>query len=178
MVEWKNSCRAARSQRNCKDYLNKRVMEDSYSIEADHGGVNTPDILAFGKDIVRLTDRSGTILHVLPSITRTTGYLPHEVLQTSLFDTVYPDDLPGLMKEFYHLEQSPEAELHVSYRLLAKDGTWMNVEGLFKNLLHVPHIAAILTSVSDCTAVKKAEEALARSEEKYRNMFHKNPQPM
>ncbi len=153
-------------------------MEDLCSFNADHGGVIIPEILAFGKDIVRLTDRSGTILHVLPSITRITGYLPHEVLQTSLFDTVYPDDLPGLMKEFYHLEQSPEAELHVSYRLLAKDGTWMNVEGLFKNLLHVPHIAAILTSVSDCTAVKKAEEALARSEEKYRNMFHKNPQPM
>ena len=58
-------------------------MKDMYRFNADNAGINFSNILAFGNDIVRLTDRSGTILHAIPSITRTTGYVPHEVLHTT-----------------------------------------------------------------------------------------------
>ncbi len=123
------------------------------------------------EDMVSLHAENGAILYISPSSMRLTGVPPHEYLRGEPWAFIHPDDrgicmdgaLPAVLRG-----ESPTVEL----RALCGDGSVRWIE------LRARLVAAegrnprrVLCVSRDIEQRHKAEEALRRSEERYRSLF-------
>jgi two-component system, cell cycle sensor histidine kinase and response regulator CckA len=117
-------------------------------------------------DIVYATDTNANITYVSPNITRIGGYLPEEVLGRNFTEFVHPDDLHGRLEQFRKIISG--ATQSSEYRFLSKAGQTVWVRTSARAIVTgggVVGLQGVLVVIDDR---KAAEEALRRSEEKYR----------
>ncbi len=122
-------------------------------------------------DMIRLSDLQGNILYISPSHFRGLGYKKEERLGMSVFDVVHPDDLEMVINKFSQ-GLVDGYQTRIEYRVRHKDGhyIWLDTVGdLIKNEQGAP--AAVITCSRDITQRKLADDALRRSEERYRTIF-------
>lgn len=79
---------------------------------------------------------------------------------------VHPDDIEAAFEQWQTVQQQPESRTW-RYRARNTDGRWIWVEQTATNLLDTP-VAATISIVRDVSAVVEADEALRRSEARYR----------
>lgn len=95
------------------------------------------------------------------------GYPEEEIMAMSFLNFIYPDDLKIVIQ--YHRQRVPgHINNHkLEFRIVRKDGEirWVECDGI---RIVWDDISASLDFVIDITDRKKAQEALERSEEKYR----------
>ncbi|MCX5848534.1 MAG: PAS domain S-box protein [Deltaproteobacteria bacterium] len=130
------------------------------------------EITENSSDIIVITDENGNIKYCSTSIERFTGYKPEEVIGKSGFMFIHPDEIKRASDEFGEAiltNNSPIAPN--AFRIVHKDGSERYFDGTGKNLLHNPDVAGIVMNIRDITERKQAEEALKKSEAKYRNIF-------
>jgi PAS domain S-box-containing protein len=114
-------------------------------------------------DIIMVTDADGTIGYLSPSVERTLGYRPEEMLGTNTGDYVHPDDLEKGFKELAEALAKPGVHpVAVETRVRHKDGTWRWLEGIANNLLEDPNVRGLVFNHRDVTGRKQAERELAR----------------
>ena len=114
-------------------------------------------------DIIMVTDADGTIRYMSPSVERTLGYRPEEMLGTNTGDYVHPDDLEKGFKELAEaLAKSGVHPVAVETRVRHKDGTWRWLEGIANNLLEDPSVRGVVFNHRDVTGRKQVERELAR----------------
>ena len=114
-------------------------------------------------DIIMVTDADGTIRYLSPSVERTLGYRPEEMLGTNTGDYVHPDDLEKGFKELAEALAKPGVHpVAVETRVRHKDGTWRWLEGIANNLLEDPSVRGLVFNHRDVTGRKQAERELAR----------------
>jgi PAS domain S-box-containing protein len=114
-------------------------------------------------DIIMVTDTDGTIRYISPSVERTLGYRPEEMLDTNTDDYVHPDDLEKGFKELAEALAKPGVHpVAVETRVRHKDGTWRWLEGIANNLLEDPSVRGLVFNHRDVTGRKQAERELAR----------------
>ena len=98
-----------------------------------------------------------------------TGYTPDELRKIRLWDLLHPDDQSGLIerakKRFAGADVPPE----FTARLLTRDGTVRFCEFMV-DLVMYQGAPAILGIARDITERRRVEEALRKSEEKYREL--------
>jgi PAS domain S-box-containing protein len=110
-----------------------------------------------------VTDADGTIRYLSPSVERTLGYRPEEMLGTNTGDYVHPDDLEKGFKELAEALAKPGVHpVAVETRVRHKDGTWRWLEGIANNLLEDPSVRGLVFNHRDVTGRKQAERELAR----------------
>jgi PAS domain S-box-containing protein len=109
-------------------------------------------------DVIGLIDQDGIVRYQSPSIKRFLGYEPEEVVNTSGFSFVHPDDLDEAMKVFREIFSAPRATRSTEVRVRHKDGSWRLVEASGTNLLDEPSVRGIVTNFRDVTEERKAEE--------------------
>ena len=121
-------------------------------------------------DLVTILDADGKILYQSPSIERVLGYSSDEMLGDNAFDFIHPKDVRGVRGRF--LRGIAESDLlpTVEYRFRRKDGSWRWLESVGSNLLKDPRVGGYVVNSRDVTERKEAEEALKRSEERYRTV--------
>lgn len=124
---------------------------------------NLPDTLA-------VIDPDGTILYHSPSSERTIGVPAVERIGANAFEFVYPDDAPTLRACIDELVEEPGATARCEVRVLRKGDVWRRVAVLATNLRHDPAIGGIVINSRDITEQRAAEEALRKSEERFRSM--------
>jgi len=124
-------------------------------------------------DIIFTVNELGIITYVSPSVERIVGYRPDELLGTNTFDLFIPDDLPRAISDFNQALLTKAVDIPNSFRIRHKDGTERIMEGTGRNLLHNPAIASFIVNVRDITKRKRAEEALRKSEERYKLLAEK-----
>ena len=112
-------------------------------------------------DLVLETDIDGHFTFASPSYKDVLGYDPNELLGTSIFDLVHPEDHPAVMEEFTRAVSTGSPGRAV-FRCRRKDGEWLWMEGAGKPFTSdAGEIRAVVVS-RDITARRQAEETIRR----------------
>ena len=72
------------------------------------------------KDAIYEIDMKGIIKYVSPAIEKIVGFKPEELIGSSFFTHLYPDDVPVLMNALSNLGKVDSSQLE--YRYITKDG--------------------------------------------------------
>jgi len=115
-------------------------------------------------DVITILDASGTILYESPSIQQVFGHLPDDYRGRRLFEFVHPEDVESLKAAFANTVDDPGDMQRLNFRFRRKDGEWRHVEGIGKNLLNDPVVAAIVFNSRDITERRKLEEQFLQSQ--------------
>jgi PAS domain S-box-containing protein len=119
-------------------------------------------------DVITITDPEGKVLYESPSIERVFGYSVAEALGKKLGELVHPDDRAEASKMLARLCRNPGMRGHLEFRLLHKDGRYVDVEAAMTNLLGDPNVNGIVINSRDIGERKQAEQALRASEDQLR----------
>ncbi|HEV7899347.1 MAG TPA: EAL domain-containing protein, partial [Planosporangium sp.] len=113
-------------------------------------------------DSVLVVDARGRVVYQNPTVTRTFGYAPDELVHLESIALVDPDDAPRTRAWFGQLAHSaPGTVARLETRLRGADGSWRYVEVAGTNLLHDPDLRGIILSAHDITDRKLLEEQLS-----------------
>jgi PAS domain S-box-containing protein len=116
---------------------------------------NSSDILAIFED-------NGTVRYMSPTVERILGYKPEELVGTSAFNLVHPEDGELASRSFAEALENDGEMVSVEFRIRAADGSWRYMETILNNLLDAPDVAGIVANSRDLTERKEAEEAIER----------------
>ena len=123
-------------------------------------------------DVVSCCDAQGILTFVSPSAEALFGYLPEELLGKESVIIVHPDDQRAVRKSIIaYLAAGPGATPpRVEYRAIRKDGRqiWIESCPIAVRDPQTGELIELQDCTRDVTARREAEEALARSEERYR----------
>ena len=120
-------------------------------------------------DMVALSDLEGNFIFAGKSH-EALGYHPSFLIGKNVMDFVHPDDLSHVLEQFAVFIESGDTQT-VEYRYRCRNGSylWLETAGrILKDKNGDPK--GIVFSSRDITAHKKAEEALRKSEARYREL--------
>ncbi len=121
-------------------------------------------------DMLFIIDERGRIAYASPSAERITGYSPQELIGKNSLFLIAPEDHARAIEDFQRALATTEASVPNHFRIRRKNGSIIIMEGVGRNLLHHPVIAGFVMTVRDVTGREKAQAALERSEQKYRQL--------
>ncbi|HEX7760133.1 MAG TPA: PAS domain S-box protein [Caulobacteraceae bacterium] len=123
-------------------------------------------------DVIVQVDGEDTIVYASPSVRRY-GYEPEEIVGTSRYKLVHPDDLAALKQRIGQAMAGapvgpPE---HREYRVMAKSGDWIWMEGTPYTLRDDTGVAVgMVSALRDIRARRADREALIASEARYHRL--------
>jgi PAS domain S-box-containing protein len=130
-------------------------------------------LIANSWDGLCLIDADGLIRYSSPGTNRILGYPPEEMVGSSAFDLVHPDEVDYLKGLFERLLRTPTARISAQYRCRRKDGDWRWIEGTGTNLLGEPAVRAVVVNYHDITERKRAQEKLQQYAARLRTLSHR-----
>ncbi len=125
-------------------------------------------LIELGASVYAVVDAQGKILYESPNLEQVYGWRPEDIIGKSILELVHPDDIDYTAQKFGELVGSPGLVKKAELRYRHKDGSWRNLEVSGVNLLDNPAVNGIVMTSHDVTDRKRAEEALRRSEERFR----------
>ncbi len=109
-------------------------------------------------DLIAIIDANGNYRYVNPAHEVAYGRTADEMVGTSAFETLHPDDARELPERLAAAIRSGETMATVDYRIRHKDGSWHPVEGMALNLFDDPAIGGLLVTGRDITERRLADQ--------------------
>lgn len=119
--------------------------------EVEHQYARFQALVDKSADGVLITDSAGRLRYVGSSTYRVLGYQPAEMLGSSVFDFVHPEDAAEVGRQLAACTAVDDSSLEVVARLRHKSGGWPSVEATFTNLLRDPAVTGIVINFRDIT---------------------------
>jgi len=126
-------------------------------------------------DIIALYDENYKAIYRSANYERITGWQIEESDRMSPIDLVHEEDQPIVRKTMLDTLDNPGKSFNSKYRFKHKDGYYLWMESISKNLLHDPAIKGIITNFRDVTQHLQTQEKLSRSEKIYRSIASSIP---
>lgn len=117
-------------------------------------------LLQHAADIVLVIDLTGTISFINDAITDRAQYSRGELIGTSAFELVHPDD-QAATRDALHEVAAGHDGCALTFRLRTKSGEHLWVEGRAANLLHERSIRGVLVTLHDITHRVELEAELS-----------------
>jgi diguanylate cyclase (GGDEF)-like protein/PAS domain S-box-containing protein len=121
-------------------------------------------------DIIAVLEGDGTVRYASPAAHRIFGYEEGAWLGRDVFELVHPDDREHVGVRFAECLATPGLTGLVEFRMRHVDHTWRIVDAVGNNLLDDPAVGGVIITARDVTQERQAEEAVRRSEERFRAM--------
>jgi diguanylate cyclase (GGDEF)-like protein/PAS domain S-box-containing protein len=111
-------------------------------------------------DTITILAADGTITFESPSVQRVLGYSPEDLVGTSVFDYIHPDDLDLVREVFASKGRGTGLSTVLELRFRHRNGSWRNLEAVGRNLLDDPVVGGVVVNARDVTERREAEERL------------------
>jgi len=115
-------------------------------------------------DVIGIMGTDGIMKYKSPNIEKWFGWKPEDLIGKDGWETVYPEDIERIQKEFYALLEKDNASTTVVYRYKCKDGTYTWIELTAVNRTNDTTINGILLNYHDISKRKQAEEKLNQAQ--------------
>ena len=127
-----------------------------------------------GRDNIVVISADGIVKWTNPFVESMWGLneLEQDLKKSTL---LHPDEEGTLFSKFDHVVSTPGGKENLTFRLRNVSGEWRWVEATAVNLLDDLAINGVVVNFRDITEQKLAEENLAKSESRYRNLFEDSP---
>jgi PAS domain S-box-containing protein len=125
-------------------------------------------LIEHSSDLLLIAAPDLGITYVSPSAERLLGLAPDEMLGRMPADLLHPDDVPALFGVLGEALADPATVRSLTWRIRHQDGSWRVMEALARMLSPEEPGAGFLVNARDVTERRAMEEALRRSEERYR----------
>jgi PAS domain S-box-containing protein len=109
-------------------------------------------------DIVTIRDADGRVRYTSPSVHRVLGYKQEEIIGSTGFELIHPDDRSNVEDAVNEFWKKPGARDSIQYRARHANGTWISIEVTAYNLLDHPVIQGVVINGRDISR-RKQEEA-------------------
>jgi PAS domain S-box-containing protein len=129
-------------------------------------------------DVLLILNREGNFTYISPSIEKTLGWKPEELMGHNFLTHIHPDDSAKAAEAFKFLLEHPQQSVRVECRKQHKNGSWVHLESFARSEFDDPDIEGIIAHSRDVSDRWRAEEDLRHSEKQYRLLFQENPNPM
>ena len=117
-------------------------------------------LVQHASDVVAVLGPDGTARYVSPAIQHVLGYRPEDLIGTSVFDRIHPDDLPHARAQLTEIVLGRGAMPPTQFRYRRADGSWVYVEATATNLLDNPAVGGIVINARDISERKRFEKEL------------------
>ena len=113
-----------------------------------------------GMDAVTVMDEAGRIVYSSPGSEEILGSAPEAREGRSALDDIHPEDRDVVRKEMERVTAEPNRTSRIQFRHRHPEGRWIHLEGVGRNLLHVPEVEGVVFSFRDVTRRVELEEEL------------------
>jgi len=115
-------------------------------------------------DIITILDANGTMKYYNSAVEKVLGYSMDELLGKNAFSFVHPDDVDSVLEIFTKTASIRDYTTTAEFRFLHKNGQWVILESIGKNLLDDPVINGIIVNSRDITDRRNLEESRRKYE--------------
>lgn len=119
-------------------------------------------------DVISIIDTEGVFLYASPSVERVLGVEAEDLVGTSGFDLVHPEDHERAAGFLSEVVEGSARSSTVELRLRHADGFWRHIEANVGSMLDDPAVGGIVATFRDVTERKLADAAIRESEERLR----------
>lgn len=123
-------------------------------------------------DVIYEVDATGVLKFVSPSVMQVLGFSVEEVLNRSIFEFIYHEDVPRIVEKLKML--ASRNYNFMEYRYLRKDGSIHWVRSSTSPLMENGVLVGGTGILTDITERKQAEDKLLQSESRYKTIFEEN----
>jgi PAS domain S-box-containing protein len=109
-------------------------------------------------DILTIRDADGRIRYTSPSFHRVMGYKPEEIIGSTGFELLHPEDRSTVENALNEFWKTPGARDSIQYRAKHANGTWVSLEVVAYNMLDHPDVRGVVINGRDISR-RKHEEA-------------------
>lgn len=121
-------------------------------------------------DIFGIIGLDGFINFISPSVERITGFTPEEMINRSIFDLIYEEDIENIRNSLNEIKNTQSVLFTNQFRHYKKQGGFCYIETISQNLCDLPGIDGIVINVRDITERKAVEEELINAKLKAEEM--------
>ena len=127
-------------------------------------------LIEYGNTITGIISSEGLYTYVSDNVERLLGYNKSELLGTSGFDYIHPDDINNMLTT---LESALTRDVLLSpqFRFRNKQGDWRWMEVTFINQVNNPSVNGFIVQSRDVTEKKLKDEKLLLSEKKFKSLI-------
>jgi PAS domain S-box-containing protein len=111
-------------------------------------------------DIITIIDSQGRYTFASPALQRVLGYAEDELVGRLAIEPIHPDDQPAAAAAIMGALATPGSLETVTVRFRHREGHWVDIEAVGRNLVHVPGVEGIVVNTRDISERKRAEAAL------------------
>ncbi len=109
-------------------------------------------------DILTIRDAEGRVRYASPSIHRILGYKQEDLIGSTGFELLHPEDRSAVESAQSEFWNNPGARGSIQYRAKHANGTWVSLEVVAYNLLDHPGVRGVIINGRDISK-RKQEEA-------------------
>lgn len=113
-----------------------------------------------GSDVILVLTVTGEIEYVSPSAATVMGYTPEEVVGTSAFPLIHPEDLQATLQSFDRTAKGTNQPVSIEFRARHKDGSWRVMEAMSGRIIESSGATSVIVNCREITQRKEAEETI------------------
>ncbi len=102
-------------------------------------------------DVVTVLDATGHIRYMSPAVEQILGFPGESLVGMDALKLVHPDDVHRLNHEFHMRDLGAGMRASCTYRVQHADGSWLTMESIASNMLHMPEVAGFVLNTRDIT---------------------------